>query len=126
MLSKVPIYLFFDGLGNGYFPPYMTATPEINIEYRTPQDEFLVVATDGLWGYCYDEDILEIMDKCTTRNPAPLLALRAFRHAIDKGDLVSTDDVNIIKLLNASPRLRRQYIDDTTIIVIPLKNTKKG
>ncbi|CAM9883609.1 unnamed protein product, partial [Hapterophycus canaliculatus] len=47
-----------------YTPPYITAEPEISVhEINTSQDDFVVLASDGLWDHVSNIEAVEIVRK---------------------------------------------------------------
>lgn len=47
----------FRAIGDVSFQPYITADPEIIEKNIEPEDEYLVIATDGLWDVMENEDV---------------------------------------------------------------------
>lgn len=42
-------------------PPYLTALPEVYYHRLTPNDRFLVLATDGLWEWLEPETVVRLI-----------------------------------------------------------------
>lgn len=50
--------------GDKYLKPYVTAEPETTFARRDPTDEFLIIASDGLWDVMTNELACEIVSRC--------------------------------------------------------------
>lgn len=53
-------------IGDHYLKPYVTPTPEVTICKRTEDDEFLILASDGLWDVISNEMACQIVRRCLT------------------------------------------------------------
>ncbi|XP_074266325.1 protein phosphatase 2C 51-like [Silene latifolia] len=51
-------------IGDYNLKPYMTSEPEVQICKRGPTDEFMVIATDGLWDVLANETACDLVRKC--------------------------------------------------------------
>uniref|UniRef100_A0A5B6YM54 protein-serine/threonine phosphatase n=1 Tax=Davidia involucrata TaxID=16924 RepID=A0A5B6YM54_DAVIN len=51
-------------IGDHYLKPYVISEPEVTVSKRTVLDEFLIVATDGLWDVMSNEVACEVVRKC--------------------------------------------------------------
>ncbi|XP_020098206.1 probable protein phosphatase 2C 8 [Ananas comosus] len=51
-------------IGDYYLKPYVISEPEINVMDRTDKDEFLILATDGLWDVVSNEVACKITRNC--------------------------------------------------------------
>ena len=45
--------------------PYVISDPEIRVEELTPKDEFIILASDGLWDVLTDQRAVDIVRKCS-------------------------------------------------------------
>lgn len=48
------IYIFLVS-GDNYLKPYVSCEPEVTITDRTPEDDCLILASDGLWDVVSNE-----------------------------------------------------------------------
>ncbi|KAH9620166.1 hypothetical protein KSS87_018254 [Heliosperma pusillum] len=53
-------------IGDHYLKPYVSSTPEITISQRTEADEFLILASDGLWDVITNEVACNVVRRCLT------------------------------------------------------------
>lgn len=45
-----------------YTPPYLTAMPEVLYHQLTPNDKFLVLASDGLWEWLDSDAVVQLIN----------------------------------------------------------------
>jgi serine/threonine protein phosphatase PrpC len=86
--------------------PAVCAIPDISVQALSSDDDFLVVATDGLW------DVMTTMD------------VVGFVHALieeDDGELMTDPDLVAAKLVEEA--LRRGTYDNVTVMIVWLGNT---
>lgn len=50
--------------GDHYLRPFVISRPEVNVYGRTSDDEFLVLATDGLWDVMSDQEACQLAKCC--------------------------------------------------------------
>lgn len=50
--------------GDQYLRPYVISKPEVTVTNRTSDDEFLILASDGLWGVMSSEVACQVVRKC--------------------------------------------------------------
>lgn len=60
--NKIPLFQHF-GFPIPLKRPVMTAEPSILVRQLTPQDLFLIFASDGLWEQLSDETVVDIVSK---------------------------------------------------------------
>lgn len=56
--------------GDYYLKPYVSAEPEVTVVDRTEQDEFLILASDGLWDVVSNEVACKIARNCLSGRAA--------------------------------------------------------
>ncbi|KAG8375099.1 hypothetical protein BUALT_Bualt10G0065100 [Buddleja alternifolia] len=54
-------------LGDHYLKPYVTSEPEVKISRRSEYDEFIIIATDGLFDVVGNGVACEVVKRCLTR-----------------------------------------------------------
>ncbi|KAL2527712.1 Protein phosphatase 2C 3 [Abeliophyllum distichum] len=87
--------------GDHYLRPFVISEPEVTVQKRTESDDFLIIATDGLWDVVHNEFACEVVRKCLGRNRsrfsnrsgASEATVTLVEVAIAKG---SKDDISII------------------------------
>lgn len=50
--------------GDQYLKPYVIEEPEVEISKRTALDEFLIIASDGLWDVVPNDFACDVARKC--------------------------------------------------------------
>ncbi|XP_037447291.1 putative protein phosphatase 2C 46 [Triticum dicoccoides] len=99
--------------------PYITCKPFLRHHCLGPRDKFLILASDGLYEYFTNEEVVGQVEAFTARfpdeDPAKYLSheilLRAARQA----------GMGFHELLEVRQGERRQYHDDVSIIIISLE-----
>nr|POF10599.1 putative protein phosphatase 2c 8 [Quercus suber] len=51
-------------IGDHYLRPYVISEPEVTVTERTELDDFLVIASDGLWDVVSNEFACEVVRRC--------------------------------------------------------------
>ncbi|CAL4901718.1 unnamed protein product [Urochloa decumbens] len=59
-------------IGDYYLKPYVSAEPEVTVVDRTDQDEFLILASDGLWDVVSNEVACKIARNCLSGRAASM------------------------------------------------------
>ncbi|XP_057488875.1 probable protein phosphatase 2C 63 [Actinidia eriantha] len=98
--------------------PVLTAEPSIHTKELTPEDLFLIFASDGLWEHLSDETAVEIVFKNPRAGIAKKLVGAALREAAKKREMRYNDIKKVGK------GIRRHLHDDITVIVIYLNHQK--
>lgn len=108
-------------------PPYTTALPEVTMYPLTTDDTFVVMATDGLWDDCDNEQVVQIVGDYVNReeNVCSELIKRALINAYNLQSFPKRPEEEIVKLMVNLPNYyKRNLHDDITITVIYLKPSK--
>lgn len=92
--------------------------PEIKVYDISEKDEYIILASDGLWDLLNNKEIEDILrhSKCKQK-----IAHGLFDSCIEK----AAKEANLSKteLLSMNPgSVKRDYIDDITIMIVDLKN----
>lgn len=53
--------------GDNYLKPYVIPDPEVTVSERSKSDEFLILASDGLWDVLSNEKACQIVRTCFLR-----------------------------------------------------------
>ncbi|KAK0597503.1 hypothetical protein LWI29_025986 [Acer saccharum] len=114
-------------IGDRYLKPVVTAEPEISFTERDPEDECLIIASDGLWDVISSELACEMASECLREGHSEALA------AIDLNGSPQMEDEGIgamypTKGLMATALLTRlalgrQSSDNISVIVVDLKRS---
>ncbi|MQL98624.1 hypothetical protein Taro_031326 [Colocasia esculenta] len=110
-------------LGDKYLKPWVISEPEMTVTRRTPEDEFLVIASDGLWdvvpsGFACDATrrcIKEVMEAGGAANFPPLSIQSVVgAHPPDSHCAIAASTL-------ARLALARHSSDNISVIVVDLK-----
>lgn len=96
--------------------PILTAEPSIHVHHLKPEDQFLILASDGLWEQLSDQEAAEIVHN----NPRTGIAKRLIREALQV--VAKKQDMSSADLHKVERGARRNIHDDITVIVIYLDN----
>jgi len=69
---------------------YVTGTPDVKDERLTPEDEFLILASDGLWDVCMNQDAVDLVRAIADPEKA---AKRLTAEAYERG---SNDNITVV------------------------------
>ncbi|KAL0218449.1 hypothetical protein P9112_004102 [Eukaryota sp. TZLM1-RC] len=77
-------------IGDSFLQPYVSCRPYVSVTEVLPEDSFLILACDGLWDVCTDEEAIKLIANDYDPNQA---ALRLRDYAFANG---SSDNISII------------------------------
>ncbi|CAK8531711.1 unnamed protein product [Lathyrus sativus] len=104
-------------------PPYISTDPSLNVHKISPSDQFVIVASDGLFDFFSNEEVVNLVESYILRNPhgdpAKYLIEELVTKAADSAGF-STEE-----LMNVPAGSRRKYHDDVTVMVIILGMNKR-
>lgn len=95
--------------------PYISHKPDIQIRDIQAHDQFLILASDGLWDEMTEQEAAEVISHCTSTEEATQLLLETALRKAAESSRMSMSDIKNLKLGD-----RRSYHDDISIVVIPL------
>ncbi|XP_042485695.1 probable protein phosphatase 2C 75 [Macadamia integrifolia] len=112
-------------LGDKYLKPIVISEPELTITERTPEDECLILASDGLWDVLSNELACEVARKCLHEEESSSNAARILDAEPPDGD-TGTEQMNQSRCSLAAALLTRLALgrkssDNISVIVIDLK-----
>ncbi|XP_041007285.1 probable protein phosphatase 2C 75 isoform X1 [Juglans microcarpa x Juglans regia] len=110
-------------IGDKYLKPYVTSEPEITFTKREPEDECLILASDGLWDVLSSELACEVARECLREETAaPAAAIVDSRPQMEDegaGALYPSRSVLAAALLTRLA-LGRKSSDNISVIVVDL------
>lgn len=93
-------------IGDEYLKPFVISTPEVMVTKRSDLDEFLILASDGLWDVVSNEAACQVVRRCLSgrikwassigagnQNPAARAAAVLVELAISRG---SSDNISVV------------------------------
>ncbi|XP_061360115.1 protein phosphatase 2C 51-like [Gastrolobium bilobum] len=99
-------------IGDHYLRPYVISKPEVTVTKRTSKDEFLILASDGLWDVISSEAACQVVRKCLNGQ------IRRVCHGVGN----QTRAAEAAALL-AEIALAKGSRDNTSVIVVELRGT---
>ncbi|KAF8380071.1 hypothetical protein HHK36_027541 [Tetracentron sinense] len=99
-------------IGDHYLKPYVISDPEVIVSERTVADEFLILASDGLWDVVSNEVACEVVGRCLDGR-----MMRRFSGNV-RGSCATEAAAVLAELAMA-----RGSKDNISVIVIMLKNS---
>lgn len=94
--------------------PVMSAVPECNVITLTPQHEFIIFASDGLWEHLSNQEAVDIVHNHPRAGIARRLIKAALQEAAKKREMRYSD------LKRIERGIRRHFHDDITVVVVYL------
>lgn len=94
-------------IGDRSLRPFVIPDPEVTIISRLPEDQLLILASDGLW------DVVNNQEACT-------LAMRCMQKARDKG-ACETNAARLTATVLARAAIDRGSRDNITVVVVDLR-----
>ncbi|CAK9135200.1 unnamed protein product [Ilex paraguariensis] len=125
--------IFFDGarvegilamsraIGDRYLKPIVTAEPEITFTKRVPEDDCLILASDGMWDVLSSELACDIASECLQEGSSDA----ASSTESGAGDLYPSRSQSAAALLTRLA-LGRKTFDNVSVIVVDLKEELKA
>lgn len=99
-------------------PPYISTQPSLNIHRISKDDQFVLVASDGLFDFFSNEEVVKAVRSFNTTspsgNPAKFLVEQLMSRAAQRAGL------SLEELMDIPAGIRRKYHDDVSVIVILL------
>ncbi len=101
-----------------YTPPYITAEPEVARHVLDSRDQFLLMASDGLWDYVSNDEALEVASGVLRRGLGSNAACKALvERVLTKAAKHHNISVDGLRKLPAGPQRRKKH-DDITVLCI--------
>lgn len=97
--------------------PFVISQPEINVHGRTKSDEFVVVASDGLWDVVSNSFVCEVVKSCLQGH------MRRYNSDNVREDLTIKGYAAEAAAILAELAIAKGSKDNISVIVIQLNNT---
>eukprot|EP00382_Lankesteria_abbotti_P000071 CAMPEP_0113846874 /NCGR_PEP_ID=MMETSP0372-20130328/1548_1 /TAXON_ID=340204 /ORGANISM="Lankesteria abbotti" /LENGTH=377 /DNA_ID=CAMNT_0000816063 /DNA_START=118 /DNA_END=1251 /DNA_ORIENTATION=+ /assembly_acc=CAM_ASM_000359 len=98
--------------------PYISSRPDVYVLPRNVKDNFIVIASDGLWDFLTDQEAVNVVSNHFSGDPkaTPQSAAEATISEMLKKAGLTREEVNAIPA-----RQRRSKYDDTSVCVLKLR-----
>lgn len=126
MDCNAQVACFYIFTGDKHFKPVVISEPETRVIDRHPQDDCLVIATDGLWDVLTNELACDIARRCLEEgNPnidAPSVGVTESSGSSEEDEEHPCQtSCNLAAALLARLALARKSTDNISVIVIDLR-----
>ncbi|KAG9441436.1 hypothetical protein H6P81_017290 [Aristolochia fimbriata] len=117
-------------LGDKYLKPYVISDPEVKITERSQDDEFIILASDGLWDVLSNELACDVVRRCLSdagpsSSAVDVLNMDAPEPAGSGDTQASHSRCSLAAALLTRLALGRKSCDNISVIVIDLKNSSR-
>ncbi|MBA0833662.1 hypothetical protein Goarm_006089 [Gossypium armourianum] len=92
--------------------PILSADPSISVHQLQPHDQFVILASDGLWEHLSNQEAVDIVQNHPQSGSARRLVKTALKEAANKREMRYSD------LKKIDRGVRRHFHDDITVIVV--------
>ncbi|KAJ7560971.1 hypothetical protein O6H91_03G008100 [Diphasiastrum complanatum] len=109
-------------IGDRYLKPYVIADPEVTYTPRVQEDEFLILASDGLWSVLSNEAACDIVRKCMTgRCKVSLVCRSSCSTNLNSDDSLASAAASLLTKL----AFARGSNDNISVVVVDLTEKKR-
>ncbi|XP_060195850.1 probable protein phosphatase 2C 60 [Lycium barbarum] len=109
--NKEPLYAKFR-LREPFKRPILSADPSISVHELQSHDQFLILASDGLWEHLSNQEAVDIVQNSSRNGSARRLVKTALQEAAKKREMRYSD------LKKIDRGVRRHFHDDISVIVV--------
>ncbi|KAF3640453.1 putative protein phosphatase 2C 60 [Capsicum annuum] len=109
--NKEPLYAKFR-LHEPFERPILSSDPSITVQELEPHDQFLILASDGLWEHLSNQEAIDIVQNSPRSGSARRLVKTALQEAAKKREMRYSD------LKKIDRGVRRHFHDDISVIVV--------
>ncbi|KAL5991763.1 hypothetical protein ACLOJK_012674 [Asimina triloba] len=102
-------------IGDHYLKPFVSSEPEVTVTDRSPDDECLILASDGLWDVVPNRMACDIVRMCLRGHSAPLTETGSDQEP----DKACSDAAVLLTKL----ALARHSTDNVSVVVVDLRPT---
>ncbi|KAI3941594.1 hypothetical protein MKW92_034069 [Papaver armeniacum] len=112
-------------IGDNYLKPYVSSEPEITVTERTEEDEFMILASDGLWDVVSNDTACDIVRMCLLNGSGRVVLPRSSSSGVMKNvfgggsnpDKACSDAAMLLTKL----ALARRSADNVSVVVVDLR-----
>ncbi|CAM8937485.1 unnamed protein product [Rhodiola kirilowii] len=101
-------------IGDQYLKPFVTSEPEVTVCQRTKNDEFLILASDGLWDVISNQVACQVVRKCLYGR---------LRKGI-QDETVKENNVTRAATLLAKLAMARGSKDNISVVIVELRKRR--
>ncbi|KAE8688685.1 putative protein phosphatase 2C 24 [Hibiscus syriacus] len=116
-------------IGDNYLKPYVICEPEVTVAERTAEDEFLILASDGLWDVVSNDTACRVTRMCLRGGNCDLNALLLSAGRVEgeavggsvMGGEISDKACADASMLLTKLALARHSTDNVSVVVVDLR-----
>ncbi|KAJ8428812.1 hypothetical protein Cgig2_028017 [Carnegiea gigantea] len=109
-------------IGDNYLKPYVIPDPEVTVTDRSPDDECLILASDGLWDVVPNETAVSVARMCLNAEKPPSPPRSPGNDAVIAADGESSDKAcSDASILLTKLALARHSCDNVSVVVVDLR-----
>lgn len=108
-------------IGDKCLKPFVTAEPEVKVVNRTDVDEFLILASDGLWDVVSNDLACQVVRKCINGR-----IKRTSHVSVVQQDIELENHVVVAANVLVELAMARGSRDNVSVIVVDLRHSKSG
>ncbi|KAI3458657.1 hypothetical protein Pfo_015321 [Paulownia fortunei] len=113
-------------IGDNYLKPYVISEPEVTITERTPEDECLILASDGLWDVVSNETACGVARMClqSRKPPSPPRSPGSNNITVTAAGESSDQACSDASILLTRLALARHSTDNVSVVVVDLRRSQ--
>uniref|UniRef100_A0A1J3HTG4 PPM-type phosphatase domain-containing protein n=1 Tax=Noccaea caerulescens TaxID=107243 RepID=A0A1J3HTG4_NOCCA len=113
-------------IGDNYLKPYVISEPEVTVMDRVNEDDFLILASDGLWDVVSNETACNVVLMCLRGKVNGQLSSSPERdlgagNVVLGGEQISDEGCEKASVLLTRLALARQSSDNVSVVVVDLR-----
>ncbi|SOV15895.1 protein phosphatase PPM8, putative [Plasmodium sp. DRC-Itaito] len=97
--------------------PYISAEPDIRVLKKHPDDQFIVLMSDGVYEYLNHAQVINVIK---THGSSPERAAKELINTVLEA-AANSNGFTMKQLLSLDPSIKRNFYDDVSVVVIKLK-----
>ncbi|KZV36442.1 putative protein phosphatase 2C 51 [Dorcoceras hygrometricum] len=118
-------------IGDGCLKPFVTQEPEVKVVDRTDSDEFLILASDGLWDVVSNDLACQLARKCLNGRIKRISSQNSVvQHEMELDQVIGEVDGKNHAVLAATLLVElavaRGSRDNISVVVVDLRHSKSG
>ncbi|XP_051116426.1 protein phosphatase 2C 37-like [Andrographis paniculata] len=111
-------------IGDNYLKPYVISEPEVTVTERSPDDECLILASDGLWDVVSNETACGVARMCLqSRKPPSPPGSPGNDITVTEAEQSSDKACSDASILLTKLALARHSTDNVSVVVVDLRRT---
>ncbi|XP_058100378.1 protein phosphatase 2C 51-like isoform X2 [Magnolia sinica] len=106
-------------IGDHYLKPFVISEPEVVVSKRTDKDDFLILASDGLWDVVSNEMACEVTRRCLAGRSTMTMTAKGYNKSIGGGKAAEA------AALLVEIAMGRGSKDNISVVVVELRKSRR-